>query len=74
MEKSRNIVTLRVTRWNLLVSLLLIAVCAFQPNATPVNEWSLTMWFWLTLPVLYAAYVFVAVFILKLVGIAFQRR
>ena len=43
---------------NFWFSLILVAIRAFQPNAQPMNEWSLFSWFLMTLPVTYVFFLF----------------
>lgn len=65
MKEQHPIVEFHITKWNFFATFLLIAICAFQPNADPMGTWSLTTWFWLTLPVFYPWYLIAAFLALK---------
>lgn len=70
-SKERKVVV-KVTG-NFWFSVILVAIRAFQPNAQPMNEWSVFSWFLMTLPVTYVFFLFLLVGILvslnSLIGI-----
>jgi len=67
MNENRSKFEIRITKWNLLVSLLIVVLRAVQPNAQPMNEWSAFSWFLMTLPFMYGFYLFGLFLILKLI-------
>ena len=51
-----------------LLSSVIIAVRAFQPNALPMHEWSGWSWFLMLLPVFVPAMIWIALLFLAAVG------
>jgi len=62
----RRKIEFRITKWNIFISLFLILLNAIAPN--PPFEWNLSGWFWMTLPFMYAIYIFIVAWVLAAIS------
>ena len=37
--------------WGIILTCVIVIVRAFQPNATPISDWSWQSWVWMTIPI-----------------------
>lgn len=55
-----------------MLSGVIIAARAFQPNAIPMGEWSIWSWFLMLLPMYWPFAVFLAFYVLKFIVLIFD--
>ena len=49
--------------WGIILTCVIVIVRAFQPNATPISDWSWQSWVWMTTPIWLSAAVGLLFFI-----------
>lgn len=75
---SKNSVVLTSGWWGWITTIAIVAIRAFQVNAEPMAAWSVVSWLFMTLPVLWPLWVFLAAktlyFLILIVEDVFSRK
>lgn len=61
--------SINIGNWGAVLSIIIITVRAFSPNASPIELWSGFSWFFMLLPMLFPLYMFILYYCIYIIGL-----